>query len=165
MKKLLPIAVILLLLLTGCQITEKSKIQPLPTSFSAEVEIKSNTGNYKALLEHTDVRTRLVYSEPALLKGLTLTKTANGCTAELLGLSVSADEKYFSQHSAIILTDSVLKALLYSDGEGLETEEFDERIIIKGTLDGIPFEVTRYKAEPVIISISIPSLSFTVNFK
>ena len=164
MKRLLPIFTVLLLLLTGCQITEKSKTESLPTSFTAEVEIKTNTGKYKALLEHSDVRTRLIYSEPLIISGLTLTKSAEGCTAEVAGLTVSSSSDYFTDRSTINLIDKVLGKALYSSGEALETAEFDERIILKGVVDGIQFELTRYSNKPEIISISVPSENLIVNF-
>ena len=164
MKRLLTAVMVMILLLTGCQINGKSKIQPLPASFEAQVEIKTNYGSYKALLEHTDVWTRLNYSFPSVINGLTLTKTANGCTAELAGLTVSSGENYFTELSAVNLIDEVLKAVLYSGGETLEYTEFDERIIIKGMFGETPFELTRYKSEAKIISISIPSHSFEVKF-
>jgi hypothetical protein len=164
MKRLLPAVALVLLLLTGCQLNGKTKVQPLPTDFKAEVEIKTNYGSYKALLEHSFAYTRLIYSQPEIINGLTLTKTANGCTAELAGLTVSSDENYFTGLSAVNLIDEVLKAVLYTDGEALETTEFDERIIIKGMLREIPFELVRYKDYPKILSISIPSCAVEVIF-
>ena len=164
MKKLLPAVIVILLLLTGCQTDAKSKTQPLPAELSAEVEIKTNYGSYKALLEHTDVWTRLTYYEPEAINGLTLTKTANGCTAELAGLMLSSNENYFTKLSAVYLIDEVLKAALYGEGEELKAVEFEESVLISGEVDGKPFELVRYKAEPKIISISIPSCSLDVKF-
>lgn len=151
----------LLLLFTGCSMNE-GKMQELSEDIKANVKIRHRSVEYEAVLEHNSLQTKIIYSSPSALSGLTLTKTKDGCKAEFLGLNISSQDNIFTENSAPSIIDKVLNAL-FSDTE-LNTKIQDDKVTISGETDSKRFQAVRYKDKAELISISVPSEELTVTF-
>ncbi len=163
MKKILCAVLTVLLLFTGCS-TKESKIKPLSAEFSENVSIRHKSVDFKAKLEHSGSATKITYSQPKALGGLTLIKDGESCTAQLAGLNVNIKENLFTENSAVFMIDKALTALFSEDAK-LETKEREDTLVISGSIGGEKFEAVRYKNEPKLKTISIPSGELTVSFE
>ncbi len=163
MKKILCAVLAILLIFTGCSMKE-SKIQPLPSEFSENVTIRHKNTDYNAKLEHSGSQTKIIYSQPKALGGLTLIKNGDNCTALLSGLNVDIKENILTRNSAIFLIDAVLAAL-FSENAKLETKRQDDVLVISGSVGDKKFEAVRYRDLPKLKSINIPAGELTVSFE
>lgn len=161
MKKILCAVMALLLLFTGCSMNEV-KMQELSENIKANVKIRHRSVEYEAVLEHNSLQTKIVYSSPSPLSGLTLTKTKDGCKAEFLELSVNSQDNIFTESSAPAIIDKVLNAL-FSDTQ-LNMKIQDDKVTVSGETDSEKFQAVRYRDKPELISISVPSEELTVTF-
>lgn len=163
MKKILCAVLLILLIFTGCS-NKESKIQPLSAEFSENVKIRHKSVDFEAQLEHSGSQTKIIYSQPKALGGLTFIKEGESCTALLSGMSVDIKENLLTDNSAIFLIDKVLECL-FSETAQLEMREQDNTVIISGSVENERFEAVRYKDTPKLISLSIPSQELTVSFE
>lgn len=161
MKKILCAVMALLLLFTGCSMNEV-EIQELSEDIKANITIRHKSFDYEAVLEHNSSQTKIIYSAPTALSGLTLTRTENGCEADFLGLKFNSQENIFTENSTLVIIDKVLN-VMFSDAQ-LNTKRQDDKIIISGKTDSDEFQAVRYKDKPELVSISIPSQELTVSF-
>ena len=163
MKRILCAVLLILLIFTGCS-NKESKMQPLSAEFSENVKIRHKSVDFEAQLEHGTSQTKIIYSRPKALGGLTLVKEGESCTAQLAGMSVDIKENILTDSSAIFLIDKVLKSL-FSETAKLEMKQQDNTVIISGSVENEKFEAVRYKDTPKLISLSIPSQELTIIFE
>lgn len=163
MKKILSAMLLVLLLFSGCSI-KGNEIKPITKKFSTNVEIRHKSLDYKAKLEREDGVTKIIYSFPERLGGLTLSKSKDECKAELFDLSVTSKNDYFTENSAIVIIDSVLNAIEGESFSQFETKIQEKTVLISGEIDENQFEIAMYKSDSKLISISVPNEELTVNF-
>ena len=139
MKKIIAAALLPIMLLCSCN-AKSTKPDTMPESYKTDVLISDNGREFSGSFCKDEQGWEYEFSAPESIKGMKLSKTAEGFTAELEKLKITDAPEKLPQNSPARLIAGALE--MCESGKGVTAEYKGGKVVNKGVINGADFEVT-----------------------